>query len=80
VIEFEDTIGFAVRDPGGRIVGLVEAPLYGTWPERPDALAMRSGWLVHHHFVVPADAIAGVDPEDRMIDLRLDRERLLRFL
>jgi hypothetical protein len=80
VIEFEDTVGFAVRDAGGRIIGLVESPLYGKWPERPDALALRSGWLVHRHFVVPADAIAGVDSEDRMIHLRLDRERLLRFL
>jgi hypothetical protein len=31
-------------------------------------------------FVVPADAIADGDPEDRMIDVLVDRERLLRFL
>ena len=41
---------------------------------------MRSGRFVHHHFVVPADAIADVDTEDHLIDLLLDRKRLLRFL
>ena len=79
-MEIEDTVGFAVRDPDGRIIGLVEAPLYGTGPDHPDALAMRSGRLVHHHFVGPADAIADVDTEDHLIDLRLNRKRLLRFL
>ena len=78
--EIAETVGFAVRDPDGRVIGLVEAPLYGTGPDRPDALAMRSGRLRHHHFVIPADAIGRVDTEDHLINLVLHQERLLRFL
>ena len=58
----------------------MEAPLYGSAPDVPDALAIQSGRLVRHHFIVPAEAIAEIDSVGSMVDLRLDRARLVRFL
>ena len=37
--------GFLVADREGRVVGRVECPMYGTAPDVPDALAVRSGFL-----------------------------------
>ena len=39
------TIGYLVADVTGRIVGRVECPMYGTAPDVPDALSVRSGFL-----------------------------------
>lgn len=75
-----DTKGFAVADAHGERVGLVEAPLYGSGPDIPDALAVRSGRLLHRHYIVPAKAIRLIDRDGHVIELRLDRERLQRFL
>lgn len=75
-----DTIGFTVADATGEPVGLVEAPLYGTAPDVPDALAVRGGRLRRRHYIVPAAAIRLIDRDDHAIALRLDRERLQRFL
>lgn len=80
MLEVSNAMGFGVRDPRGRMIGLVEAPLYGHEPDRPDAVAIRSGRLVHHHFVVPLSAIAEVDDDERVIELRVGRSDLLRFL
>ena len=50
--------GFLVADREGRVVGRVECPMYGTAPDGPDALAVRSGFLARRkRRVVPADAI-----------------------
>ena len=54
--------------------------MYGSAPDLPDALAIRSGRLFGHHFIVPAGAIERIDPVGSMVDLQLDRERLVRFL
>jgi membrane protein YdbS with pleckstrin-like domain len=54
--------------------------MYGTAPDRPDALAVRSGLLVRHRFVVPAAAIAAVDARRKVIALRIARADLRRFL
>jgi membrane protein YdbS with pleckstrin-like domain len=54
--------------------------MYGTRPDEPDALAVRSGRLWRRHFVVPAAAIEAIDARTQMIGLRLDRRQLLRFL
>jgi uncharacterized protein YrrD len=75
-----DTRGFAVTDAGGHAVGRVEAPLFGTGPDVPDALAVRSGHLLHRHYIVPREAISLIDRDGRVIELRLDRRRLQRFL
>ena len=76
----QDTKGFTVADAHGDSVGLVEAPLYGTEPDVPDALAVRSGRFLHRHYIVPARAIRVIDRDGHVIELRLDRDRLQRFL
>ena len=75
-----DTTGFAVADSSGRTVGRVEAPLFGREPDVPDALAVRSGHLLHRHYIVPREAIRVIDPDAHVIALRLERKRLKRFL
>ena len=76
----EGTVGFRVTDAAGSQVGLVESTLHGTAPDRPDALAVRGGHLLHRHYVVPAEAIRFIDRGGQVIELRLERERLTRFL
>jgi hypothetical protein len=58
----------------------VEGPLYGTAPDVPDALAVRSGGLFPHHFVVRADAINEIDAPRGVVRLLLEGDRLQRFL
>jgi hypothetical protein len=74
------TTGFLVADNRGRIVGKVECPMYGTLPDVPDALAVKSGFLSRHRRLVPADTIAEVDPTSRVVGLRVAREAIRRFL
>jgi hypothetical protein len=73
--------GFLVSDREGRVVGRVECPMYGTAPDVPDALAVRSGFLARRRRrVVPADAIEDVDDASGMIGLSVGRESLKSFL
>jgi hypothetical protein len=75
-----DTAGFLVADNRGRVVGKVECPMYGTLPDIPDALSVRGGFLSRHRRLVPADTIAEVDPNSRVVGLRVAREAIRRFL
>ena len=61
-------------------MGHVECPMYGTVPEVPDALAVRSGHLLHRHYIVPAAAIGDIDDNKRVVGLTLRRNELRRFL
>src|SRR6202795_63213 len=72
--------GFLVADREGRVVGRAECPLYGTAPDVPDALAVRSGFLARRRRLVPADAIEDVDDAPGVIGLRVGRESLKSFL
>jgi len=74
------TTGYLVADNRGRVVGRVECPMYGTLPDVPDALSVRSGFLSRHRRLVPADTIAEVDPASRVVGLRVAREAIRRFL
>jgi hypothetical protein len=74
------TTGFLVADNRGRVVGKVECPMYGTLPDVPDALAVKSGFLSRQRRLVPADTIAEVDPASRVVGLRVAREAIRRFL
>jgi hypothetical protein len=74
------TTGFLVADNRGRVVGKVECPMYGTLPDIPDALSVKSGFLSRHRRLVPADTIAEVDPASRVVGLRVAREAIRRFL
>jgi hypothetical protein len=73
--------GFLVADREGRVVGRVECPMYGTAPDVPDALAVRSGFLARRRRrVVPADAIEDIDDASGVIGLSVGRESLRSFL
>ena len=74
------TTGFLVADNRGRVVGKVECPMYGSLPDIPDALSVKSGFLSRHRRLVPADTIAEVDPTSRVVGLRVAREAIRRFL
>jgi hypothetical protein len=74
------TSGYLVADVRGRIVGRVESPMYGTKPDEPDAVSVRSGWLSRRRKVVPVDTIQQIDRGSGVIGLRVERELLKSFL
>jgi hypothetical protein len=78
--DLRGTRGYLVADARGRLVGRVECPMYGTKPDEPDALAVRSGFFARRRRLVPADAIDQIDGKTRVIGLRIDREGLRSFL
>jgi hypothetical protein len=78
--DLRETRGYLVADNRGRLVGRVESPMYGTAPDVPDALAVRSGWFARKRRLVPAEAIEDIDGGAKVIALRVDREGLRRFL
>jgi hypothetical protein len=78
--DLRSTRGYLVADNRGRLVGRVESPMYGTAPDVPDALAVRSGWFARKRRLVPADAIDQIDGASKVIGLRVEREGLRRFL
>lgn len=79
-VDLRRTAGFLVADARGRVVGRVECPMYGTSPETPDALSVRSGWLARRRRLVPADSIEQVDDGAKVIGLRVEREAIHTFL
>jgi hypothetical protein len=54
--------------------------MYGTTPDEPDALSVRSGFFARRRRLVPADAIDQIDGTTRVIGLRVERDGLRRFL
>ena len=75
-----DTAGFLVADNRGRVVGKVECPMYGTAPDVPDALSVKSGLFSRRRRMVPADTIDQIDGTSGVIELRVDREAIRSFL
>jgi hypothetical protein len=78
--DLRDTTGYLVADARGRIVGKVECPMYGTSPETPDALSVRSGFLSRRRRLVPAETIEQIDGGTRVIGLRIERDSIRTFL
>ena len=78
--DLRGTRGYLVADARGRLVGRVECPMYGSKPDEPDALAVRTGFFARRRRLVPADAIDQIDGQTRVIGLRVDREGLHSFL
>jgi hypothetical protein len=74
------TAGYLVADRRGKLVGRVECPMYGTAPDVPDALAVRTRRFLARRRLVPAEAIADLDAESGVIGLSVDREQIPRFL
>ncbi len=54
--------------------------MYGTSPETPDALSVRSGFLARRRRIVPADSIEQIDNGTRVIGLRIERGSIKTFL
>jgi hypothetical protein len=79
-IDLRSTAGFLVADAQGKLVGRVECPMYGTSPETPDALSVKSGWLGRRRRLVPVESIEQVDDGAKVIGLRVDREAVRTFL
>ena len=79
-IDLKTTSGFLVADKRGRLVGRVECPMYGTKPDEPDALAVRSGFFSRRRRLVPADTIDQIDGMSGVIGLRVEREAIRSFL
>ena len=69
-----------MADARGRVVGRVECPMYGTSPETPDALSVRSGFFPRRRRIVPAESIEQIDDGSRVIGLRVERESIRTFL
>jgi len=78
--DLTETSGYLVSDKQGRVVGRVECPMYGTKPDIPDALSVRSGFLSRRRRMVPAETIEQVDGMRGMIALRVEREAIRSFL
>ena len=74
------TAGYIVADRHGRLVGKVECPMYGTAPDVPDALSVKSGLFSRRRRLVPADTIEQIDGTSGVIGLRVDRENIRSFL
>ncbi|MBX5474671.1 MAG: hypothetical protein IRZ20_06610 [Thermoleophilia bacterium] len=79
-IDLRRTAGFVVADRRGRVVGKVECPMYGTAPDVPDALSVKSGLFSRRRHLVPADTIEQIDGTSGVIGLRVDREAIRSFL
>jgi hypothetical protein len=78
--DLRGTTGYLVADNRGRLVGRVECPMYGTTPDEPDALSVRSGFFARRRRLVPAETIDQIDGRTRVIGLSVEREGLRRFL
>src|SRR5256712_9672301 len=79
-VDLRRTTGYIVADRRGRIVGKVECPMYGTAPDVPDALSVRSGLFSRRRRLVPADTIEQIDGQSGVIGLRVERESIRSFL
>ena len=79
-IDLRRTTGYIVADRQGRVVGKVECPMYGTAPDVPDALSVKSGLFSRRRRLVPADTIDQIDGTSGVIGLRVDREHIRSFL
>ena len=77
-VDLTSTQGFLVADRRGRLVGRVVSPMYGTAPDEPDALAVRSG-LFSRRRIVPTTVIEEIDGASGVIELSVERESIRTF-
>ena len=74
-LDLTATTGYLVADSRGRVVGRVEAPMYGTSPDVPDA-PRRPLRLPAPPPARPGDAISAIDGRSGVIGLQLVRESI----
>ena len=79
-VDLRATAGYLVADARGRVVGRVECPMYGSSPETPDALSVRSGFLARRRRLVPAETSEQIDGGSKVIGLRVERDAIRTFL
>jgi hypothetical protein len=79
-VDLRRTTGYLVADRTGHLLGKVECAMYGTTPDVPDALSVKSRPFSRHRLLVPADAIADVDGASGVVGLSVDRHAIRRFL
>lgn len=77
-LDLRTTVGYLVADAAGRMLGRVECPLYGTRPDEPDALSVRSRFFARRR-MVPAEAIREIDGRSRTIGLHVERDQIRTF-
>ena len=78
-LDLRGTVGFRVADAAGRLVGRVECAMYGTAPDVPDALSVRSGRLMRRR-LVPSAAIERIDAHGALVALNLELHQIRTFL
>jgi hypothetical protein len=78
--DLRTTTGYLVADRTGHLVGKVECAMYGTAPDDPDALSVRSRAFPRHRLLVPAASIAEIDAASGVVGLTVDRDAVRRFL
>ena len=78
--DLRKTIGYLVADAKGKIVGRVECAMYGATRDTPDAISVRSGFLLHRRRLVPAETIQEIDGSSGVVDLNVERESIRAFL
>ena len=80
-VDLSGTRGFLVADATGLPLGRVECAIYGSRPDRPDALSVRSGRLPRkRRRLVPAEVIQAVDAVAGVIGLRVGGKQIHTFL
>jgi hypothetical protein len=80
-LDLSGTRGFLVADSSGRPLGRVECAMYGSRPDSPDALSVRSGRLLgKRRRLVPAEVIQAIDAAAGVIGLRVGGEQIHTFL
>ena len=78
--DLRKTIGYLVADAKGKIVGRVECAMYGATRDTPDAISVRSGFLLHRRRLVPAETIQEIDGSSGVVGLSVERESIRAFL
>jgi hypothetical protein len=78
--DLRQTIGYLVADVRGKVVGRVECPMYGTTRDVPDALSVRSGFLLRRRSLVPAATIEEIDRSSGVVGLNVERDSIRAFL
>jgi hypothetical protein len=73
-LDLRRTAGYLVADRSGHLLGKVERPMYGTSPDLPDALSVKARPFSRHRLLVPAAAIAEIDPGSCVIGLGVDAQ------
>lgn len=79
-LDLRETIGYLVADVKGKIVGRVECAMYGATSDTPDAISVRSGFLLHRRRLVPAETIQEIDGSSGVVGLNVERESIRAFL